>query len=123
MDWQKYLAEHQDFWWKDFLKEIKPSDFEAVRELSNAVQANGEGHYGIAEKSSRHAAVLFDQERNHPGELRANFEEVYAHRRILNGADCIARADPPGKKALRNQLRLVGSARFSGTSRVQKYIR
>ena len=92
------FAEHQDFWWKDFLKEIKPSDFEAVRELSNAVQANGEGHYGIAEKSSRHAAVLFDQERNHPGELRANFEEVYAHRRILNGADCIARADPLAKR-------------------------
>jgi CHAT domain-containing protein len=91
------FAEHQDFWWRDFLKETKPSDLDAVRELSDAVLANDEGHYSIAEKSSQQAVVLFNRQHNEPGELRASFEGVYAHRRILKSADCIARADPLAK--------------------------
>ncbi|MFI5104929.1 MAG: hypothetical protein ACHP79_08405, partial [Terriglobales bacterium] len=92
------FAEHQDFWWKDFLAEIQPDSVAAARALSSAVQANDEGHYDVAEKQSQRAAALFARLRNHPGELRASFEEVYARRRILNGADCIARADPLAKR-------------------------
>ena len=92
------FAEHQDFWWRDFLTEAGPDDLDAVRALSSAVQANDEGHYDDADKQSQRAAVLFGQQRNRPGELRASFEEVYARRRILNGADCSARADPLAKR-------------------------
>ena len=63
-----------------------------------AVRANDEGHYDIAEKQSRQAAMLFTRQHNLPGELRASFEEVYSRRRILNGADCIASAAPLAKK-------------------------
>jgi CHAT domain-containing protein/predicted negative regulator of RcsB-dependent stress response len=92
------FAEHQDYWWRDFLGGIRPDAVAALRALSNAVQANDEGHYDVAEKQSKQAANLFARLRNRPGELRASFEEVYARRRILNGADCIARADPLAKQ-------------------------
>jgi CHAT domain-containing protein len=92
------FAEHKDYWWEDFLKETKPNDVQAVRELSKAVQANDEGHYSIAKVHAQRAIALFSRLHNGPGELRASFEDVYVLRRNLNGADCIARADPLEKK-------------------------
>ena len=92
------FAEHQDFWWRDFLASIQPDDIAAVRALSLAAQANDEGRYEIAEEQSLQAAALFVSRHILPGELRASFEDVYARRRILNGADCIVRADPLAKR-------------------------
>jgi CHAT domain-containing protein len=92
------FAEHQDYWWRDFLKEIKPGDADAVRELSKAVEANDEGHYSIAKVHAQRAIALFSLLHNDPGALQASFEDVYVLRRNLNGADCIARADPLAKK-------------------------
>jgi CHAT domain-containing protein len=92
------FAEHQDFWWRDFLSEVRSADVEAVTALSKAVKANDEGHYHIAEAQSLIAAKQFARRHMLPAELRSSFEEVYARRRILNGADCIARADPLAKR-------------------------
>jgi CHAT domain-containing protein/tetratricopeptide (TPR) repeat protein len=92
------FAEHQDFWWRDFLAAVRSDDITAVRALSQAVQANDEGRYEVAERQSLQAAALFVRHHIVPGELRANFEDVYARRRILNGADCIVRADPLAKR-------------------------
>jgi CHAT domain-containing protein len=88
------FAEHQDFWWRDFLQAASTNEIEAVSALSKAVQANDEGHYSVAETESQLAIARFAQQNNFPAELRSSFEAVYARRRILNGADCIARADP-----------------------------
>jgi CHAT domain-containing protein len=88
------FAQHQDFWWRDFLAAVRPGDVDAAGALSKAVQANDEGHYQIAEDQSLVAASQFARRHNFPAELRASFEQVYARRRILNGADCLARADP-----------------------------
>lgn len=92
------FAEHQDLWWRDFLTAVRPDDVAAVRALSRAVQANEEGRYEVAEKQSSQAVLLFVRHHILPGELRASFEDVYAQRRILNGADCIVRADPLAKR-------------------------
>lgn len=92
------FAEHQDFWWRDFLAAVRPGDADAAGALSRAVQANDEGHYQIAEDESLIAAAQFARQHNFPAELRASFEQVYARRRILNGADCLARADPLAKR-------------------------
>ena len=88
------FAEHQDFWWKDFLAVVRPGDVDGAKALSKAVQANDEGRYQIAERESLIAAAQFARQHNLPAKLRASFEQVYARRRILNGADCLARADP-----------------------------
>lgn len=92
------FEEHQDFWWRDFLRDTKPADMDAAAALSEAVKANDEGHYQIAEDRSLIAVEQFARRHNFPAELRANFEQVYARRRILNGADCLARADPLAKR-------------------------
>ena len=92
------FAEHKDFWWRDFLADVRSGDVDAVNALSKAVQANDAGHYQIAEAESLIAAKEFARRHMLPAELRSTFEEVYAQRRILNGADCIARADPLAKR-------------------------
>src|SRR5262249_46473399 len=106
------FAEHQDYWWKDFLSALQQEDLTAVEALSGAVSANDQGHYDIAQKQAERAASLFGQQGNHSGELRASFEEVYARRRILNGADCIARADPLAKRLSETRYRWL-TARVS----------
>jgi CHAT domain-containing protein len=88
------FAEHQDFWWRDLLKNIKTRDFDAVQELSGANLGNEKGRYDDALKHSRAATKAFKSAGNLPGELLARFQEVYALRSKLDGADCLARADP-----------------------------
>lgn len=87
------FTEHQDSWWKDFLANTTAQDLDAVQSLSKAVQANEEGSYQDAEEQSRQAAKYFARHHNFAAEVRANFEQVYARRRFLNGSDCIERAD------------------------------
>jgi len=104
------FAEHQDFWWKDFLAAVRPGDVDAARALSNAVRANDEGHYQIAEHESLIAAAQFARQHNFPAELRASFEQVYARRRILNGADCLARADPLERRLSHTNYRWLSAS-------------
>jgi CHAT domain-containing protein len=88
------FAERQDFWWRDFLNNSKPRDLDAVQELTSAALSNEHGKFDEALKQSRAAMKSFKLARNVPGELLARFQEVYALRSQLNGADCLARADP-----------------------------
>lgn len=88
------FAEHQDFWWRDFLRDIEPKDIGAVQNLSNAVLSNESGRYDEALSQSRHAAAAFSRRRNNPAELLAGFAEVYALRNKLQGANCLGRAGP-----------------------------
>ncbi len=88
------FAEHQDFWWKDFLNEIKPSDSGAVRELSDAVLNNEQGKYDAALTQAQAAIKDFIRNKNTSGELLAQFQEIYALRSKLEGKTCLARAGP-----------------------------
>jgi CHAT domain-containing protein len=88
------FAEHQDFWWRDFLKQTESRDIRAVQDLSDAVQNNERGRHDEALSQSRHAAAAFLRRGNKPAELLAEFSEVYALRNKLQGADCLARAGP-----------------------------
>jgi CHAT domain-containing protein len=88
------FAEHQDFWWRDFLRAVKPRDLDAVRELTSATLSNEQGRHDEALKQSRAAMKSFKLAGNTSGELLARFQEVYAFRSQLDGADCLARADP-----------------------------
>ncbi|MGZ4876599.1 MAG: CHAT domain-containing protein [Candidatus Angelobacter sp.] len=88
------FAEHQDFWWRSFLKNTKPRDLAAVRELTSATLSNEQGTHDEALKHSRAAMKSFKSAGNLPGELLARFQEVYALRSKLDGDDCLARADP-----------------------------
>jgi CHAT domain-containing protein/tetratricopeptide (TPR) repeat protein len=98
------FAEHQDFWWRDFLKNIKTRDFDAVQELSGANLGNEKGRYDDALKHSRAAMKAFKSTGNLPGELLARFQEVYALRSTLDGDDCLARADPLVRQSANTQF-------------------
>ena len=88
------FAEHQDFWWRDFLKITQPRDQDAVQELATATLNNEQGAHDEALQHSREAIKSFKSSRNLPGELLARFQEVYALRSTMEGDDCAARADP-----------------------------
>ncbi|MGC2743631.1 MAG: CHAT domain-containing protein [Candidatus Angelobacter sp.] len=88
------FAEHQDFWWKDFLKITQPREQDAVQELAAATLNNEQGAHDDALQHSREAMKTFRSSGNFPGELLARFQEVYALRSQMNGDDCVAKADP-----------------------------
>ena len=88
------FAEHQDFWWRDFLESVQSRDLQAVRDLSNAIQDNEEGRYDKAIPRLREAGAAFTHNKNRAAELLAGFAEVYAIRNKLQGANCLARAGP-----------------------------
>ena len=98
------VSEHHsaDQWWSDFLKAASNHDASGVTALSAAFVDNIKGFYADAMDKSLRAARIFRQQRNLPGELRARLESVYAQRRLLNGRNCLARANP-----LRAQLALT----------------
>src|SRR5438270_6227164 len=88
------FAEHQDFWWRDFLKRTQPRDQDAVKKLATATLNTEEGAHDEALQHSRKAIKSFKSAGNVPGELLARFQEVYALRSTMYGDDCAARADP-----------------------------
>jgi CHAT domain-containing protein len=98
------VSEHHsaDRWWRDFLKATSNHDASGVTALSAAFVDNIKGFYADAMDKSLRAARIFRQQQNLPGELRARLESVYAQRRLLNGKNCLARANP-----LRTQLALT----------------
>lgn len=88
------FAEHQDLWWRDFLKGTKPQDMPAVRALSAAVRANEQGFHNQAKDQAVTAAHIFAANQNTPGRMLAALQEVYASRSLLQGGTCLSRADP-----------------------------
>ena len=88
------FAEHQDLWWRDFLKRTQSRDQDAVQELATATLNNEQGAHDEALQHSRKAIKSFKFAGNVPGELLAQFQEVYALRSKMDGDDCAARADP-----------------------------
>jgi CHAT domain-containing protein len=88
------FAEHQDFWWRDFLRETSPRDLDAVRDLSDAITSNEQGSYDQALTKSRAAAKRFVHGRNISGQMIARLQEIYALRSKLEGANCLSRAGP-----------------------------
>ncbi|MGH9633346.1 MAG: CHAT domain-containing protein [Candidatus Angelobacter sp.] len=88
------FAEHQDFWWRDFLKSTQPRNLNAVHDLASATLNNEQGAHDDALTHSRAAITSFKSAGNLPGELLARFQEVYALRSKMDGDDCVARADP-----------------------------
>jgi CHAT domain-containing protein len=88
------FAEHQDFWWRDFLHRTQPGELDAVQDLASAALNNEQGTHDDALTHSRAAIKSFKAAGNIPGELLARFQEVYALRSKMDGDDCVARADP-----------------------------
>jgi CHAT domain-containing protein len=88
------FAERQKLWWRDFLRRTKPRDMPAIRALSAAVRANEQGFHNQAKDHAVTAANIFAQNDNAPGRMLAAMQEVYASRSLLQGATCLARADP-----------------------------
>jgi CHAT domain-containing protein len=88
------FAEHQDFWWRDFLRRTQPRELDAVQELASATLDNEQGTHDDALTRARAAMKSFKAAGNLPGELLARFQEVYALRSKMDGDDCAARADP-----------------------------
>ncbi len=88
------FAEHQDFWWKDYLAAVQSKDLRAVQKLSAALQDNEEGRFDKALPRLHDAGAAFAQSKNRPAALLVGFAEVYAIRNELQGATCLARAGP-----------------------------
>lgn len=88
------FAEHQDFWWRDFLEAVQSRDREAVQTLSSAIRDNEEGRYDQAISRLHMAGSSFANSKNRPAALLVGFAEVYAIRNKLQGANCLARAGP-----------------------------
>lgn len=105
------LEQHDsDSWLRELLTAVKPNDAPAIEALSAAIRANRKGLYGLAVERSRLAADLFSKHGNGPGELRAQFETIYASQRFLEGFDCLTRIaslqTPDRYRWLRIQLAL-----------------
>jgi CHAT domain-containing protein len=88
------FAEHQDFWWRDFLRDTKLSEADAVKALNIAALDNEKGLYSQARDHAVLAAANFADEQNHAGRLMAVFQAVYASRSMLKGEACLVRAAP-----------------------------
>jgi CHAT domain-containing protein len=88
------LAEkHSDPWLKEFLAAAHSGNGAGAQALSAVMLANENGLYGPASEQARAAAVLFAQQKNLPGKLFAQFQEVYGMRSLVLGEKCLARAD------------------------------
>ncbi len=84
--------QHSDPWLNDFLLSLRRKDLFAVQALGAAIGENRKSHNEEAARQAMIAAHFFAQRRNFAGELRAQFEAVYAQQRILHGKDCFTRA-------------------------------
>jgi CHAT domain-containing protein len=88
------FAEHEDFWWRTFLRRLDGGDLRAVEMLSGAILSNEQGDHDRAAQQARQAQAAFQRRRNRAGELLASFQEIYALRSQLRGANCLVRAGP-----------------------------
>ena len=58
------FAEHQDFWWRDFLGDLEPKRHKVpCKDLSNAIQNNEKGRYDEALSQARDAATAFSRQK------------------------------------------------------------
>jgi CHAT domain-containing protein len=94
-----------DLWMKDFFHILKPRDKQGVQALGDAITNNRQGQYTKARKQAQDAAQLFVQSRNHPGWLRATFEEIYADQRLLEETRCLGQAQILADKLVATQYR------------------
>ncbi|MFL6313288.1 MAG: CHAT domain-containing protein [Terriglobales bacterium] len=86
----RLLAEkHSDFWLTDFLKKVSRQDVEAAEHLQLAIESNERGLYEEARQHSVSAEKTFEEHRNSPGVLRAQYERIYASARSLTSAPCL----------------------------------
>lgn len=83
---------HSDSWLQEFLATTQ--DGRGVEALSAAVVANEKGLHAPAVEKAKLAERLFTEQRNRPGKLFAQFQEVYGRRSLLQARECLARADP-----------------------------
>ena len=75
---KEFKEKHGDLWWTDFL--AQPSTPDALRLLSRAEAANGEGKHAEAQKVGAEAEAAFRKLGNDAGRLRARWEQISASR-------------------------------------------
>jgi CHAT domain-containing protein len=84
---------HGDVWLADFLAQGTVSKIgPATEKLSKALKASDEGDFASAQSYAFEASVLFENERNPAGSLRARLEEVYALHLSEKGELCVRSA-------------------------------
>jgi CHAT domain-containing protein len=92
-------ARHGDLWLRDLLTEASSRDFpRAVKDLSEAIQANETAETAKADSAAKEAASLFLTAGSPAGELRARLETLTA----LNIAQDGQRCAEAGKKLLQD---------------------
>jgi CHAT domain-containing protein len=82
---------HSDSWLKDFIAELNSKENSGAEALSAAVLANEKGLYDPAIEQAEAAANLFAKQKNKPGRLFAQFQEIYGKRSLLQA--CLTDAD------------------------------
>lgn len=86
------LQDHSDPWLRDLLNRTLRDQLSTVNMLGKALTANKQGRYYEAAKQAQDAAISFARQHNVPGELLAQFEQVYASQRNLEPVECAAQA-------------------------------
>ncbi|HMC29674.1 MAG TPA: CHAT domain-containing protein, partial [Candidatus Angelobacter sp.] len=84
---------NSDPWLKDFIAEINGKENSGAEVLSASVLANEKGLHDPAIEQAEAAANLFAKQKNKPGKLFAQFQEIYGRRSLLQGETCLADAD------------------------------
>jgi CHAT domain-containing protein len=95
---------HGDSWMKEFLLALGPGDSPGVEALSAAVGNNRQGHYTNAKRHAQEAIAFF-RLKNRAAVLRAQFEEIYANQRLLEGPTCLGGAESLAGQAARTSYR------------------
>ena len=96
---------HSDTWLQDFLSHTSSSDLSATKMLSAAFNYDWNDLHRQAIRESQKAAAIFAQHNNLPGELRANYQEVYGLQRSLAADDCLLRANELWKRLFKTTYR------------------
>ena len=85
-------TKYSDHLLHDLLMTIRSNDRPALVALDRALQANRDDNIHEALDSARQAAALFAQSHNIPGQVWANFAQVYAYQRAQSGTTCFEHA-------------------------------
>jgi CHAT domain-containing protein/tetratricopeptide (TPR) repeat protein len=87
---RELIEHHQDYWLRDTLAQTV--DVSAFQSLADAVDDSARADYSAALHDSEVAIQRFQQAGATAALLRAQFEKVYAQRRMIDGESCSAAA-------------------------------
>ena len=96
---------HSDTWLQEFLAKTTRADLPAVKNLAGAANYDLNDLHRQAIVQSHNAVLMFARDHNLPGELRAQYQEIYGLQRSLAAGDCLERAEQLWKSLSRTGYR------------------